>query len=107
MKDIGYYLVLNPSYGYLNQEGEYKSFNIEDAALFTSKNLEQYDIERNNTPFVLTELTTEQIQNMPFDLPRPTYSNNFDDIIKMTEADELADDLTIGLDAISKQNIQL
>lgn len=63
------YTLLNPTYGYLDNEAEYKGFDMEhDAALYTEEeaNLVMGN-EKNN--FVTTALSDEAINSMPFDMP--------------------------------------
>lgn len=62
------YLVLNPSYGYLTHETEYKGFDIERAGLFTKEILDSYEIDYKSDDFVLTHISEDQIANLPFDL---------------------------------------
>ena len=66
--DNNKYLVLNPSYGYLTHEQEYKGFDIQRAGLFTKDVLDSYGIEYESNEFVLTPISNEQIDNLPFDL---------------------------------------
>lgn len=60
------YLVLNPSYGYLTSEHEYKGFNVETAGLFSEDEINANNF--NSDDFVLTPMTESQINNLPFDL---------------------------------------
>ena len=62
------YLVLNPSYGYLTHEQEYKGFDIQRAGLFTKDVLDSYGIDYKSDDFVLTHISEDQIANLPFDL---------------------------------------
>lgn len=66
--DNNKYLVLNPSYGYLTHEQEYKGFDIQRAGLFTKDVLDSYGIDYESNEFVLTPISNEQIDNLPFDL---------------------------------------
>ena len=66
--DNNKYLVLNPSYGYLTHDQEYKGFDIQRAGLFTKDVLDSYGIDYESNEFVLTPISNEQIDNLPFDL---------------------------------------
>lgn len=43
--DTGQYAVFNPAYGYLNEDAEYKGFNLQDAALYTDSDMEKLGLD--------------------------------------------------------------
>ena len=54
------YALLNPSYGYLNQNAEYKSFDLSDAALYTDSDMKRLDL--NEDQFIKQPFTERQIE---------------------------------------------
>lgn len=74
------YTLLNPAYGYLNEDAEFKSFNIEDAAFYTNESVADFDLEADidNGTFIKTDFTEEQINDMPFDIPDASAQKEID-----------------------------
>lgn len=58
------FALLNPSYGYLNKDAEYKSFDLEDAALFTNEDVERLGLDEDH--FVKQSFTDKQLEDVPF-----------------------------------------
>ena len=58
------FALLNPSYGYLNKDAEYKSFDLEDAAIYTQEDLDRFDL--NGDEFIRQPFTDKQLADVPF-----------------------------------------
>ena len=58
------FALLNPSYGYLNKDTEYKSFDLEDAAIYTQEDLDRLDL--NGDEFIRQPFTDKQLADVPF-----------------------------------------
>ena len=58
--DTGQYAVFNPAYGYLNEDAEYKGFNLQDAALYTDSDMEKLGLD--DKEFIKQPLTSKQQQ---------------------------------------------
>jgi len=56
--DTGQYVVFNPAYGYLNENAEYKSFNVQDAAMYTDSDMEKLGLD--DKELIKQPLTTKQ-----------------------------------------------
>lgn len=64
--DTGQYVVFNPSYGYLNEDAEYRSFNLQDAALYTDSDMEKLGLD--DKAFIKQPLTKEQQHALTFSI---------------------------------------
>lgn len=60
--DAGQYVVFNPAYGYLNEDTEYKGFNLQDAALYTDSDMEKLGLDDDR--LIKQPLTSEQQQDL-------------------------------------------
>ena len=60
--DTGQYVVFNPSYGYLNEDAEYKGFNLQDAALYTDSDMEKLGLD--DKELIVQPLTSKQQQGL-------------------------------------------
>ena len=58
------FALLNPSFGYLNKDTEYKSFDLEDAAIYTQEDLDRLDL--NGDEFIRQPFTDKQLADVPF-----------------------------------------
>lgn len=58
------FALLNPSFGYLNKDTEYKSFDLEDAAIYTQEDLDRLDL--NGDEFIKQPFTDKQLADVPF-----------------------------------------
>lgn len=58
--DTGQYVVFNPAYGYLNEDAEYKGFNLQDAALYTDSDMEKLGLD--DKELIVQPLTSKQQQ---------------------------------------------
>lgn len=56
--DTGQYAVFNPAYGYLNDEAEYKGFNLHDAALYTDSDMDKLNLD--DEALIKQPLTSKQ-----------------------------------------------
>ncbi|MFT9003166.1 MAG: hypothetical protein ABF991_00490 [Liquorilactobacillus hordei] len=66
------FLLLNSSYGYLDKNMGYSSFDLQDAALFSEQNIRNFNQDFINK-FIKIPMTETSIAKLPFDLP--TYNN--------------------------------
>ncbi|WP_010078313.1 hypothetical protein [Liquorilactobacillus mali] len=62
------FLLLRPSYGYLNERMEYSAFNLEDAALFNEENIQHFNQDFVDT-LIKIPMNPIDIAELPFDLP--------------------------------------
>lgn len=60
--DAGQYVVFSPAYGYLNEDTEYKGFNLQDAALYTDSDMEKLGLD--DKELIKQPLTSEQQQDL-------------------------------------------
>lgn len=60
--NTGQYALLNPSVGYLNDESQYKSFNLSDAALFTDSDMGKLNLD--DKYFIKQPLTKQQQKDL-------------------------------------------
>ena len=58
------FALLNPSFGYLNKDTEYKSFDLEDAAIYTQEDLDRFGL--NGDEFIRQPFTDKQLADVPF-----------------------------------------
>ena len=58
--DTGQYVVFNPAYGYLNEDVEYKGFNLQDAALYTD--IDMLKLGLDDKELIAQPLTSKQQQ---------------------------------------------
>lgn len=58
------FALLNPSFGYLNKDAEYKSFDLEEAALYTNEDMERLGLDSDQ--FVKQPFTDKQLEDVPF-----------------------------------------
>lgn len=64
------FALLNPSYGYLNKDVEYKSFDLADAAIYTDEDVERLGLDIDD--FVKQPFTDKQLEDVPFKDGMPT-----------------------------------
>lgn len=64
------FALLNPSYGYLNKDAEYKSFDLADAAIYTDEDVERLGLDIDD--FVKQPFTDKQLEDVPFKDGIPT-----------------------------------
>lgn len=60
--DTGQYVVFNPAYGYLNEDVEYKGFNLQDAALYTD--IDMLKLGLDDKELIAQALTSKQQQDL-------------------------------------------
>lgn len=58
------FALLDPAYGYLNKDVEYKSFDLADAAIYTDEDIERLNLD--TTRFVKQPFTDKQLEDVPF-----------------------------------------
>lgn len=64
--DTGQYVVFNPAYGYLNEDAEYKGFNLQDAALYTDSDMEKLGLD--DKELITQPLTSKQQSALAFSI---------------------------------------
>lgn len=64
------FALLNPSYGYLNKDVEYESFDLSDAAIYTDEDVERLGLDTDD--FVKQPFTDKQLEDVPFKDGIPT-----------------------------------
>lgn len=67
------FIILNPSRGYLNENMEYPSFKIDDAALFTANDIKARNLNTNE--FVQIPVSEYQLDNMTYQLSDVNLAN--------------------------------
>lgn len=85
------FALFHPSYGYLNKDVEFTSFDLEDAALYTDADVERFDLD--TTAFIKQPFTDKQLEDVPFKDGLPTvletpfgYGDNTPENMKATDS---------------------
>lgn len=88
------YTVMNPAYGYLNEDHEFKSFDLQDAAFFTADDIRENRFDTES--YTRTPFTDEQIADMPFDIPNAKSQEELSARFN-TGLDDLSDEPDVSL----------